>query len=303
MKPYQPSLVAPAGGLALLLLACVIGGAAIGILTSLLSNTLYLIIVFPLIMGLLGGWIVSTLVRVGKIRNPMVAVGAGVLISVIIYGAMWATDYAQFRSAAGVEIAASNPTLDAGGVQAAVDSGLLKTAGQPGFMGYALLQDQQGVAIGRVSSDKTLVNLGPTLSWLYWVVELVLILWMAIATGRRPAYQPFCESCNRWFGKEQLLGTLGASRSKELMDLVNGGLFLKLGEELQTNPALPNLAVFIATCGDEFPDGDAYLAIRSQARNSGGNLVAKPVAAGTISSLQRQDLERGIQNRKALYGG
>ena len=59
MKPYQPSLAAPPTGLLILLLAVLLGGAAIGALAALLSNLVYVIILFPIGMGWLGGKLVA----------------------------------------------------------------------------------------------------------------------------------------------------------------------------------------------------------------------------------------------------
>jgi hypothetical protein len=187
-------------------------------------------------------------------------------------------------------------------VEAAVDVELIDATGQSGFLGYVLLQDLAGVSIGRVTSSGKGVNLGAVGSWIYWGIELLLILWVAIVIGKKPASDPFCESCERWYGKEQIVGTLGASRSKELMTLVEGGQFMKLGEELQSNPATPNLGVFLATCGKDCTAGEAFLVVRTQTRDSKGNLTTKDLAKGMITSFQMQDLLRGIEARKALYG-
>jgi hypothetical protein len=78
-------------------------------------------------------------------------------------------------------------------------------------------------------------------------------------------------------------------------------MYIKLGEELQSNPALPNIGVFMAS-GNDCPNGDALLVVRSQVRDSRGNPTAKDLARGMISATQAQELQRGIQNRRALYG-
>jgi hypothetical protein len=294
MKPYQPSLIAPAGGLAILFLAVVLGGAAIGALVSLFSQqVLYLIVVFPIAMGLLAGYFVARAVHAGKIRNPGVAIAAAILAGLIVYATLWAVDYLHFRSLTALLSSQSSPT--AAQVDDLMNNVLRQKTGQTGLIGYAMIRAQG-------ADNHALVNLGPTFSWIYWVIELALILWMAVLVGRRPAYDPFCEPCNRWFGQQRLMGTLGASRSKEVLDLVNGGLFLKLGEELQSNPALPNLGVFMATPGADCVDGGAFLAVRKQSRGSGGNTSFTDLQSGLITTPQMQDLVHGVENRKALYG-
>ncbi len=286
MKPYQPSLAAPVKGLLILLLAVLLGGAVFGVLVSLLSNLIYVIILFPIGMGWLGGKLVAAAVRAGKIRNPGVAIGAGILIAVVMYGAMWAGDYYQFRNA-----------------QATDPSNASTQAGRLGSTGFILAEDQSGAAVLELPALGTKVlNLGPVLSWAAWLVEVLLIAWLAVGIGRKPAYQPFCEACNRWHGAEQLLGTLGSKRSKEVTGFIESAQFLKLGEELQTNPSLPNVGVFLAQCGPGCAEGDAFLAVRSQVRGSGGKAIATDLLTGMISPAQTQEILRGIENRKALYG-
>jgi hypothetical protein len=272
MKPYQPSLTAPAGGLVILLVFALFGGAAVGAAFSFLSNLVYIILIFPILMGLSGGWLVATGVRVGKIRHPGVALGAALLAGLVLYAALWFCNYAQFHG------------------------------GQVDFVGYVLYVNQKGVMAVLLGSNGGLLNLGPLLSAVYWAVELLLIVWLVVITGHRPAYAPFSEICGRWFEKPALMGTLGSRRTKEVMGLIESGQFLKLGEELQTNPALPNLGIFLVMCEKEATPGEAYLALRSQTRDTRGNPAMKDIAAGTILIAQAKDLLQGIENRKALYG-
>lgn len=302
MKPYHPSLVTPMRGLLMLILTVVIGGAIFGALVSLIANLVYLIILFPLVMGAIAGFLVTVAVRSGKIRNPGVAILGAVVAGLMIYGAMWATDYFQFRNTVKTEILKDSPKTDPADSEELIDLGLMMETGQSGFVGYVLYQDKQGVSIGRVTSSGKGVNLGAVGSWIYWGAEILIILWVSIVIGKKPASDPFCESCERWYGKEQIVGTLGASRSKELLALLEGGQFAKLGEELQSNPATPNLGVFMATCGKDCTAGEAFLAVRTQTRDSKGNLTTKDLAKGMITAFQMQDLLRGIEARKALYG-
>ena len=301
MKPYKPSQIVPAGGLLLLILSAVVGGALIGGIVSLVSNLIYLILFFPAAMGLAGGVLVALAIRRGKIRNPVVGQMGGLLAGLIIYSSMWFGNYLQFQNSVRSEILARSPGAAVAEVDAFVDQFIKNQTGVSGFSGYILLVDQDGVSIGRVGRSNS-VNLGPTFSWVYWGAELFIILALSVSPAGRYARQPFCEACGRWYGTPALVGTLGASRSKELQAWVEGGQFQKLGEELQTNPALPNVGVFLATCGEGCADGETYLAVRLQSRNSKGAPDFKELQSGLITPPQAQDLRRGIEARKALYG-
>jgi hypothetical protein len=287
----------------ILLVAILVGGAVIGALFSLVSSLFYLVFLFPLLMGVIGGILIAIAVRSGKVRNPLVALISGLLIGIVMYGSMWAVNYLQFRNVEKSVIVSRAPTTNPADVDTFIDQTLAVKTGSSGFPGYVLLTGQEGVSIGRVGSGRNALNLGPTFSWVYWGLELLLILWLASTLGRSPAREPFCEACERWYPRPALLGTLGSSRTKEVLGLIDGGQYQKLGEELQSNPALPNVGVFLATCGDDCPEGDAYLAARRQTRGSNGSVVLKDLQAGLISHTQLQDLRQGIENRKALYGG
>ena len=272
MKPYQPSLTAPAGGLVILLLLAILGGAVVGAAFFFLSKLVYLIFLFPLLIGWLAGALVAAGVRVGKIRHPGVALGGAGLAGLVSYVTGWICNYFGSGQAAG-------------------------------FVSYVVSADQQGVWAARLlASDAGLFNLGPLFSGVYWVLELLLILWLAVIIGRKPAYAPFSEVCGCWFEKPALLGTLGSRRMQEVLGWIEGGQFIKLGEELQTNPALPNLGIFMVLCEKPGTAGEAYLAVRTQTRDSRGNPAMKDVASGLVTAAQAKELQRGIANRKALYG-
>lgn len=274
MKPYQPSQIVPARGALLLLAVVLLGGIAIGALFAWLSSVLYIILVFPILMGALGGWLTAFSVRSGKIRNPRVAFIGGLLMGLVIAASYWITQYLRFA---------------------------VVTLHQYDFIEYVQMAVMKGVPVLH-AGELYLLTLGPVLTWIYSVLEILLILWLSSRPGQAQARQPFCETCRRWYPRPALLGTLGSSRTKEVLGLIEGSQFQKLGEELQSNPALPNVGVYLATCGDGCANGDAFLTASQQTRNSKGGVVSKDLLKGLISPFQLQDLRRGIEARRALYG-
>ena len=66
--------------------------------------------------------------------------------------------------------------------------------------------------------------------------------------------------------------------------------------------SLPNVGVFMARCGEDCAEGDAFLAVRSQVRGSSGKPMATDLITGMIPPAQTQEVLQGIENRKALYG-
>src|SRR4028119_1972114 len=105
MKPYQPSNKVTSTGLKWLLLSSVIGCLGIGALTHLISLLVgYLIVVFPLAMGLTGGKVMVAAIRQGKVRNPAIATLFGVLSGLLMYGSLQGAGYWQFKLSASEQI-------------------------------------------------------------------------------------------------------------------------------------------------------------------------------------------------------
>lgn len=303
MKPYQPSRRIPFVGLLMVILAALVGGALLGAAFFGLSTLFYLIFLFALVMGWLGGRLIAAAVHIGKVRNPAFAAVGGVLIALVMAAAWWGASYLQFKTNQVAVIRTSTPQLSTAEIDQKVDEVLTLATGQGGWMGFTLLRAQQGVRIWQLPGQPAnRLPLGATLSAVLWLVQWLLMAAIAAVVARRPALQPFCEACGRWHGAAHLLGTLGAKRTQEALDLVKAEQFQKLGEELQINPSLPNVAVFLAQCGADCAEGDAFMVLRSQKRGSGAKPIQQDLLSGLISPLQTQDLLQGIENRKALYG-
>ena len=87
MKPYHPSGRIPIGGLIGVLLVTIIGSLVIGGLVFAVSHMIYLVILFPLMMGaFLGGALLALTVKNGKVRSSLLAGLFGMVIGVGMIG-------------------------------------------------------------------------------------------------------------------------------------------------------------------------------------------------------------------------
>ena len=121
MKTYTPSNKICPQGLKWLILTTIIGGATIGGLTFLISQLIYLIIIFPVIMGILGGGLNALAIDKGKVRNPLVATGFGLLMGLSIYGSMNLGNYWLFKDGINKEAKSINNELSQTEIDARLD--------------------------------------------------------------------------------------------------------------------------------------------------------------------------------------
>ncbi|MEM9771967.1 MAG: hypothetical protein AAF889_10315 [Cyanobacteria bacterium P01_D01_bin.73] len=279
MKPYKPSGKAPASGLVRLGLSTVLGNVLVGGLIHLLGRLIYIILVFPLLMGATAGGIAFAASYGGKIRNPVLTVAAGLLGGLCIYGTTHGADYLLFRSESGSR----------------VDQLLEERVGESGFSGYLKYYAQQGISIGKIGRDG--INLGETGTWIYWLVELALVEFVAGAIAYGAASQVFCEECDEWYDSATPIGGVSPDNANTFLEAVKNQNFSKAGQSI--GPVLSNtnksLKISYCLCSSCREDGEALLSVaEDRTDKEGKNLWSKTVKEGLISSREYQNLKAAI---------
>jgi hypothetical protein len=121
----------------------------------------YLIVLFPILMGALGGFVGKTFAQQANISLVWAAL-IGILIGILTYFAYRYGDYLLFL-----------PKLAAEGVTASVS-----------FIEYTELQAELGITLSRVASSSSGIELKGQQVWIYWGAELLLIVVGAVAGVR-----------------------------------------------------------------------------------------------------------------------
>jgi hypothetical protein len=128
-----------------------------------------------------------------------------------------------------------------------LDDALEEETGHSGFIGYMLYKANEGVSLGRLSRSSSF-NLGPVLTWLYWLLEFGIILGLTFQKGKKVIGMPFCEACgNRYSGEKHLGGTAPANEPV-LLDLIQQKDFMELGKLLEKNAEVPSVEIYFQGC-------------------------------------------------------
>ncbi len=227
MQSYRASNRVPGTGLLVLALATVIGGLIVGAAVAGMAHFIYLVLVFPIIMGLVGGAILVISVRRGKVCSPWVAGLFGILIGLVIYGAYRYGEYIDAQAQVYDAAKADNSQVTEAQAADAMDRFLSSATGSTGFMGFVLYNAQRGIRIvpttSPVSDNTSDLTFSGTWAWIYWGIELLIIVGFAAAMAYRQAAQPFCESCGTWYGKEHWIGSADKKIANDLKAALKGG--------------------------------------------------------------------------------
>jgi hypothetical protein len=246
----------------------------IGLAVGVFSQFIYIVFLFPLVMGINNGKMIVEVIQRAKVRTTTQLVLLSVLSAVVMYGTFHYTRYLGFQLKTSMEIysglSEATETENWRTAKLFLDYALERETGYSGFPGYMLYESRQGATIGRLFRSRS-VNLGPLLTWLYWLMEFGIILGVTIQNGKKVTGMLFCESCGNWFGGERHLGGTTAANEHLLLNLIKQKNFIELGKLLEKNTELPSTEVYFQGC--EVCNGSqSQLIVRRAFQGAGGNL-------------------------------
>ncbi len=268
-SPLKAVLLLPAA-----IVISIISGALAGIAVAFVGSFFYIAFLFPLGMGFAGGNGLRAPIQLAKIRKTSQVIFMSLLMAVSIYGSYHYGRYfvLQVQTSLKVSSSLTEATSD-DNLKAAkiiVDHAFKQETGRSGFIGYMIYKAQQGVSLGRMYRSSRL-NLGPVLTWIYWLLEFGIIFWVTRSIARKEAQIPVCEVCGNQLGREKHLGGTTPANESLLLDLINRREFLELGGLIEKNADLPSTELYMQRC-EACNQGNPHLTLRRAFRNTRGAL-------------------------------
>lgn len=290
-EPYKPDGGFSLAGLPVLFFVLFVAAGAIGGLASFLGQWFYLVLLFPVGMGLALTAVGYLIGRVTKMRSVGIAILAGLISGAVSVVTMHYGDYLRFRD----KVNAIDPAgvnfprgVDAAQFRQLVQA-MLQKKGVDTFLGYMNQQATEGVTIGGRRGGG--FNLGFTGSWIYWALELVVvavITCMGIVGGTAA---PFCSVCDRW-KEERKLGTLDGDPQEVKTHLEEGDL-----QALRDYPTDGELHLSVHVCPGCGDEGDLAVKLQQVTKNAKGEDVTTALAHLTYPGKALADLEAVFTDR------
>lgn len=201
LRRYVPSGRAGAGAIVAVLVASVAAGVLVGVIEGVVSRWIALFLVFPLMIGLAAGGAATVMVARFKLRAPAIALVLGFLGGAAGYAADHVTSYVQLRIAFADAVRHENAAATDAEVVTAWNAWLTQEVGDPGFRGYLELAAREGVKLKRTSAADPGLTIKGIGAWILWSLELLCSAIVGGAMAWRRAREPFCETCDAWYGK------------------------------------------------------------------------------------------------------
>ncbi len=284
----------------ILTLVVIIGAPLLGGLVALISRFLYFIIVFPLAIGILAGFIIAQGIRLGKVRVSLVGAIFGLLIGGLVYGSYRYTEYLLNKKDA-IEYIVQELEAEFGEADNAIagevfDMILYEETGKTGFWGSVLLDAKEGMYISRRHSSNSF-SIGTTLTWIYWVFELLAFTCIPAFVAAVETTKPFCEYHDRWYEKEKSLGGVGLAEAKGVINALEAGDYAAVGKSLNRQTPVPGVECYIERCID-CQESLPILTIKAVKRTQKGKRSHSVLSQKSITIVQTEQILEGILSRQ-----
>jgi len=286
MKPYQPPSASslPMSELTMVLLTVGLGSAVIGVVAYIISIYLWLIILFPLAVGFLGGALVKWQIKGAKLGNAAIAALIGLFAGMLIYSTFFASGYVHFRLEAEKQLAADAEYF---GVSPSdlLDDLLIYETGSGGFLGFLKIVEREGIEISQVTdpSDRGLAVTGVWV-YVYYLIEAGLIAGVSTGFALDAGRQPYCPQCRDWIEKKINMGHVSTQQGPEFRSALRLGNISTIKEYIQEElfPHPPYLDVVLMRC-ETSPSCDGVLTIRQIRKGRRGSTAIKILDRYTVT--------------------
>lgn len=214
MPAYSPSGKVDGAGIAKVLVCGLAAAAIAAPVVHYLGRLFYLILLYPIIWGAGLGMVTSMAVSWGKCRNVSFAVIAAVLASTASYGFYHLLENGKVRSDIMEAIKKDGASPEE--ARKAYDEHLRKQYGGTGFWAEMKIRSELGMNIGRRGlsrhdSKPMITGMG---MYIYWIIELGIMAFLALTVAKSGAAAAFCESCEEWY-KSQVVAKIAPGKEEE----------------------------------------------------------------------------------------
>lgn len=303
MKPYKPSNQIDKRGWQWLAVTSGVGGMTLGGVAFATSFFVYLVVIMPVLLGLVGGALLREAVYRGKVRNPLIAGGFALITGAAIYGTMHGADYLVFRQNATQEISRVLKSSDKSSQSKAgitLDMFLQERTGTTGFIGFLRYRSQTGIVVNRSSLR---IPASAQITWNYWSLEFLITSAIAFGFAFGAAKKPFCESCHSWYSVKDRLGRVKYPHLPEFLEAIEQEETATASKFLDPLAKVypPSLEVHLESCAS-CQNSDGILVLTQGGVNKNGVIKFIPHSTEVIYPEQSIELAQAVRESLEIRG-
>jgi hypothetical protein len=223
MKMYSSRNYFPFGGTLLLVLTSIVTCSIIGSLAYVISNFVYLLIVYPLAVGIITSLIYNKLLLKFRVRNAIVTGFLGIIIGLLIGIVYYGIPYLKIRQDF-ITDAMTEYHVTAIEAENELNRLLVEKTGSGGFVGYMKIYINEGneythyFVVNQIPIETFNFNLRSTSFLLYIFLELILYTVPSVWTGLSIGKRPFNHSARDWYKLPTQIATVSLVNKENIMN-------------------------------------------------------------------------------------
>ncbi len=246
----------PTAGVVIMLMTALTAGIGLGAGLFLSGQIVYVPVLSALIIGVIGGLLMRSAVRYGKVRDGLAVVIFSLLTAALLIGSYWGVRYYDYTYTTTQELDRANPQVPNSQLDELLQANLRAATGQIGILGYGMLEAQEGLPIYSTAFTEDEPTLGEAAGYGVIAVEMLLIVLMIPLLAIGQTRKRFCEDSNDWMAFLRM-GYVRRHDSEDFMALLHVADYRQAGRLMMA--ARPErgggLAIDAARCGDSNPIG------------------------------------------------
>jgi len=274
MKPYLPKKHITVKGLLLIGFGSILFGGVVGVAAYFISNLVYLIIVFPIGIGVITVSAYKKLVLASKLYHPVLILLFSIVTGLSLALAFYATPYAVLRRDV-VRDFQETYQIDFRTASRGFDAGLFEETGSSGFIGFMKLRAREGdefeqyVILNSIPIELFHFRLSSIGAWMYWVLESVMFTLPFVYAGIQLGKRAFSTGANDWYELfENQIGMVGLDEKDQLLLCIQAGDFNGLCQIMTLEEKLSHPAIEVYKQSAMNKKSDVLLSIKQTFRQS-----------------------------------
>jgi hypothetical protein len=288
--PYRPDGGFAVSGMGMLVSAMVLLGAALGFVAHYVSQWFYLILIFPVVIGLALGAVGHRMVKSGRVRNPLLGGLAGFVGGVLAMTMMHYFDFESFKKAIANRqpefVAFATKSADARAEEYRIrditgndrDEVEIAVGAYNSFPKYMDMQAREGVELKKAASSGKGMNLGYYGSYTYWIIEVLIVAGITFGMVKGATAEPYCRPCGQW-KKPNVLGFFKGDAGAAASAVAAGDL--EALRQADPTPDVTNVRLTAAGCATATDQCAIDVKLEQLTADSNGNVKANALSHAT----------------------
>ena len=278
-------------------------GLVIGALAYVISNIIYFIFIFPLVIGFLAMIAYNILVHRSKIRQSVISALFAFLFGLSITAGFYGTPYLSFRHKV-ITGYQENYHIDSRTASIGFDQILKDVTGSSGFLGYMKLRATSGdvyssyLIVNSLPIQSFSFSLKDTGSWVNWLVETVLFIVPSVLIGYREGKIPFNESANNWYdGPLTQIGSIHLQDKENLNSSLQNNDLSGLGQLIVPEGSLKHPQIEVYKQASKVKKGPILLSIKLSRRVSETRVRRVLLSQWEVPQFEFESLTNILNNK------